>query len=442
MADLKGNNPGAQGGIDRRTVLLAGATTTVGLFGAAGSGAASAAQAAGSSGWAPDNASLPPEIRADIERRSKLKEELTKPAGLRPNAQLDGRFPVSYQTSVAQAMKYVVDYFAAFASRDVAAVAKTLHFPYATYEGIEPLVYRNEREFIENPPPSLNVTTGQYKNFMPGVYDMLVRPGTYDIMDNLQLRTYNPVNVGIELCYTRYNGRGETIGINQGIYGVTNNDGKWGIQLSSIIFTPSAYIGIKYNDAVESHLRRGRTGMMAWSVHDAEMLRRSNGGTERRRTERKSASIAAPPGTDHWIRAARAGTPMQPYNTKGRISRLSVSGEIQATRLPQDELPHVQYNMKEANGEDGYFYELASGGVGKYAYTLTLPDSQVLHAGPEKAHTLGGYIRYTADGQQITETRSLGIMVYDGVGAIWEGSGGFGQTMRRDCTNDPDRTPG
>ena len=95
--------------------------------------------------------------------------------------------------------------------------------------------------------------------------------------------------------------------------------------------------------------------------------------------------------------------------------------------------------MKGPNGEDGYFYELASGGVGKYAYTLTLPDAAVLHVGPDKAHTIGGYVRYTGDSRQITETRSLGIMVYDGKQSRWESGGGFGQTMRRDCTNDPGR---
>jgi hypothetical protein len=412
------------------------------LFGSASAGVLGAvmgtgafAQSTEQQQWAPDNSSLPPEIRQDLERRAKLKEELPKPAGLRPNAQLDGRFPVSYQTSVAMAMKYLLDYFAAFSSRDLQGVASTIHFPYATYEGIEPIVYQTADEFIKNPPPSLNVTNGQYKQFMPGVYDLLARPGTYDIMDNLQLKTYNPVNVGVELCYTRYRANGEKIGINQGIYAVTNNDGKWGLQLSSIIFTPADYVGQEYRDAVEAHLRQGRTGMMAWSYHNPDMLRASSGG---RPSDRKIASITAPPGTDHWIRAARAGTPMEPYNTAGRTSRLTVSG-TNVARQADATTPRVANNMKEANGEDGYFYELASGGVGKYAYTLTLPDSAVLHAGPDKAHTIGGYIRYTADAEPITETRSLGVMIYDGIAGRWENGGSFGQTMRRDCTNDPVR---
>jgi hypothetical protein len=125
------------------------------------------AETATQQGWTPDNASLPQGIRDDIERRLKLTEELPKPAGLRPNAQLDGRFPVSYKTSVPEAMKYLTEYFAAFSSRDLAGVASTLHFPYATYEGVEPIVYQSVQEFINNPPPSLNVTQQEYKKLTP-----------------------------------------------------------------------------------------------------------------------------------------------------------------------------------------------------------------------------------------------------------------------------------
>jgi hypothetical protein len=422
------------------TATAAAASAAVSVLGTIGTMPAFAQPARqAQQGWRPNNDALPPDIKADIERRSKLTEELPKPAGLRPNAQLDARFPVYFQTPVAQAMKYLTDYFAAFCSRDLDGVASTLHFPYATYEGIEPIVYETAKEFLASPPPSLTVTDKEYDHFIPGVYDLVARPGTYDILDNLQLRTYNSVNVGLELCYTRYRADGEKVGINQGIYAVTNNDGKWGLQLSSVIFTPTQYIGFLHPGALETHLRQGETGMMAWSYHDPEMLRISgNGGITP--TPRRTASITAPPGTDHWIRAARAGTPMEPYNTKGRTTRLSVSDPNRPRAAAAGgALPSESYNMKGPNGEDGYFYELASGGVGKYAYTLTLPDSSVIHVGPDKAHTIGGYIRYTGDSHPITETRSLGIMVYDGKQSRWETAGGFGQTMRRDCTNDPGR---
>ena len=105
MADGKAENVGFLN-INRRDFLVAGASA--GVLGAMGAERAFG-QAYGQDEWKPDNLSLPPDIRQDLDRRAKLKEELPKPAGLRPNAQLDGRFPVSYQTSVAAAMKYLMD---------------------------------------------------------------------------------------------------------------------------------------------------------------------------------------------------------------------------------------------------------------------------------------------------------------------------------------------
>ena len=79
---------------------------------------------------------------------------------------------------------------------------------------------------------------------------------------------------------------------------------------------------------------------------------------------------------------------------------------------------------------------MAGGGVGHYGYTKDLAESRVLHAGPEKAHAFGGYIRYTPDHVAISETRSLGIMIFDKRQGVWLTGGSFGQSIRRDRTND------
>ena len=156
-------------------VLASGAAWVVSVLGTIGATPAFAQSARpAQQGWTPNNDALPPAIKADIERRSRLTEELPKPAGLRPNAQLDSRFPVYFQTPVAQAMKYLTDYFAAFVNRDLDGVASTLHFPYATYEGIEPIVYESAREFVASPPPSLTVTEKDLLIISsPGVYDLV-----------------------------------------------------------------------------------------------------------------------------------------------------------------------------------------------------------------------------------------------------------------------------
>lgn len=397
-------------------------------------------------GQAPNNGNIPPDMEADIESRAKTPEELPKPAGLRSNSMLDARFPVYYRPSLAEAMRVLTEYFALFSTRDLGGLASTMHFPYATYEGVEPIAYKSAQEFIANPPPSLNVSNKDNAQSIPGTYNMVIRPGTYDILDSLQLHTYNPINVGLELCYTRYRADGHKIGISQGIYAVTNNDGKWGLQLSSVIFTPVDYIGISYNDATEALLRQHRTGYADLSYHDVDMIRLRGlagvagppPGNTRARTTRRTASIMGDAGAVSYLDAARAGAPMEPYNTKGVKSRLRISDP----RNPENDFEGGPSSRVTSNiwvtpeGGMGPFYELAGEGSVKYSYTLVLPDMRVLHASPDKAHTMTGYIRFTPEHEVISETRSLGIMVYDRKNERWENSSGYGQMTRRDCTND------
>src|SRR5579871_3976549 len=371
--------------------------------------------------------------------RCKAAEELPKPKNLKPGGMLDARYPAYYRTSVPEAMRLLTEYFAAFNDRDMAAVARTLHFPYATYEGPEPLIYKSAAEFVRNPPPSI---------FESDKADSQLRQGTYDIIEVLQVHTFNPVNVGLELSYSRFRADGYRLGINQGIYAITNNDGKWGIQLSSIIFTPTEYIGKHYNDAQEAMLRQGRTGMAAFGDHDYDLLTNLGWGTGQgnRRTARKTASIAGAPGATTFFLSGWADKPMQPYNSKGRKSRLAVTGvqdaaEINALAADNDSIAQYERGLNKTNivtagGRPGWFFAMAGGGVGHYGYTKHLPDSRVLHAGPEKAHSIGGYIRYTPDHVFISETRSLGITIFDKREGVWVNGGGLGQSMRRDRTND------
>jgi hypothetical protein len=65
---------------------------------------------------------------------------------------------------------------------------------------------------------------------------------------------------------------------------------------------------------------------------------------------------------------------------------------------------------------------------------MNLPGAKLLHATVNKAHTLGGYLRYTRDHVLISETRGVGIMVYRN--NEWAPSGGMGNVMlHHDRTN-------
>ncbi|HYM33900.1 MAG TPA: hypothetical protein VET48_00820, partial [Steroidobacteraceae bacterium] len=84
-------------------------------------------------------------------------------------------------------------------------------------------------------------------------------------------------------------------------------------------------------------------------------------------------------------------------------------------------------NLKE-------FVELAGGSVGEYDYTRLRPDRPlVIHATHDKAHTLNGYWRFTADGRLISETRGVGIRIYKG--GHWGDAGGLGQVTHHDRSN-------
>jgi hypothetical protein len=431
LPDEKVEHHESQPNEERRRFLQGAAA--VGALGALSVTRAAAQQAPN------DNSNFPPDVRAEIDRRAKDPSELPKPAGLRANSMLDARFPVYYKSPVVEGVRVLTEYFSAFADRNLSEAAGMLHYPYATYEGVEPIVYKSAEEFISSPPPSLNVSQKDDVKTRRGTYDTLTRPGTYDILDNLQLRTFNPVNVGLELCYTRYRADGYKLGINQGIYAITNNDGRWALQLSSVIFTPADYVGINYNDALEASLRQSHTFMADLSYFDVDRIREMSAGLQSNSGSagRVTASITGDPNAVSYLVAARAGVPMEPFNSKGVKSRLRVIDPNNPANNFGVGGPSLGNLWIAPDGKSkGYFYTTAGEGAVAYAYTLTLPDARVLHACSDKAHTIGGYIRYTRDNEVISETRSLGIMVYDRKNERWENSGGYGQMTRRDCTND------
>jgi hypothetical protein len=356
-----------------------------------------------------------------------------KPAGVKTGAMFDCRFPESYEVSVPQAISVLTQYFAALSRRDLRALAKALHYPVAIYEGVEALVVDSEANLIANPPPSMNVA-GTLTPGVKGHGGLTIRKGSYDMLDVMQVHTFNPVNVGLELVFSRYDADGEKLEVCEGLYGVTNNDGRWAVQLISTIYTPASQVGVQYRDAVEHQLRSGRDWMMGWSQSDGKLLSMRPGSPG------KHASIAGGtggdlaggamprsgggPGADYFLRSAEANRPMALYGTKGVKSRLSVRSASGGR------------GTGETYSPDRFerFDRLAAGQVGKYGYTMVLPNQRVLHATVDKAHTFGGYIRYTPESVQISETRSLGIITYSY--GQWGSAGGFGQSMYRDRSND------
>jgi hypothetical protein len=113
---------------------------------------------------------------------------------------------------------------------------------------------------------------------------------------------------------------------------------------------------------------------------------------------------------------------MSGWRTKGVKSRLVVT-----TRSAATESRAIDTNLAE-------FTDLAGGSVGTYAYTRDRPVRPVvIHATHDKAHTLNGYFRYTADGTLISETRGVGIRIYKA--GHWGSAGSLGQVTHHDRSN-------
>jgi hypothetical protein len=343
--------------------------------------------------------------------------EFPAPPGLRKGAQLDSRFPVSFATPVSQGLRLITEYFTALSERNLEAIARTLHFPFAIYEDIEPVVVQSAADFMSNPPPSLN-GTGKGKT--------RINPGSYDLLESINVHLYCPIGGAFSLSFTRYTPDGHKLLACDGMYGVTNNDGRWAIQMASTIVHEVDFLGVAYPDAEAADIRGNQNYLAAFGYGNEAALndpKSSRGSYEAPLpVGTRTASVNFGYGPRERSRDAREGRPTIGWRTKGVRSRLGVSTVTEESRNRA-----ITTNLAE-------FIELAGGAVGPYAYTRDRPVRPVtIHATHDKAHTLGGYLRYTADGSLISETRSVGIRIYKN--GQWGSAGGFGQVTHHDRSN-------
>jgi hypothetical protein len=333
----------------------------------------------------------------NAKKKTTQEMELATPKGLRHGSQLDSRFPVSYETSVPEATRVIIEYFKSLSQRDMAGVAKSLHFPFALYEDIDPVVVESKTALLKNPPETINVT---------GKGKTRVLKGSYDLLERLELQTFSPVGAVLTMSFMRYTPNGHKLAMCDGMYVVTNNDGKWAIELYSTIFTPSDYIGVKYPEVENAVFTRSRDWMLGYYNRDQAMLNRC-------RLPGKTAGLTIY-GPRERAGNARNNIPMAGYRAKGIKNRLRV------TEMTQEQIDSADANFDQFAG-------WAGGGIGEWAYSLGLPDIRVLHATVNKAHTMGGYIRFVGDHQVVSETRSPGIIVYRN--GRWGMAGGPGNMM-------------
>jgi hypothetical protein len=343
--------------------------------------------------------------------------EFPKPDGVRAGGQLDSRFPVSFAIPVSQGLRLVTEYFTALNQRDVEGIARTLHFPFAIYEDIEPVVVQTAADFVSNPPASLNGTAKGKSRILRG---------SYDLLESVNIHLYGPVGTAVSLSFTRYTPDGHVHLLCDGIYSVTNNDGRWAIQLASTIVHEAPYIGLQYPDAEQADIRGSQNYLSQFGYGNEAVLndpRSSRGSYEPPLPAgTRTASVNFGYGPRERSRDARLGRPTEGWRARGVKSRLVVSVRSEETLNRQ-----IETNLAE-------FIDLAGGSVGEYAYTRDRPVRPVvIHATRDKAHTLGGYLRYTADGTLISETRGVSIRIYKN--GHWGTVGSLGQVTHHDRSN-------
>jgi hypothetical protein len=350
----------------------------------------------------------------EAQPRPAAAEDFVKPTGVRTGGQLDSRFPVSFETPLAEGFKLMVAYFTALSQRDVQAMSRLLHFPFAIYEDIEPIVVQNAAQFIAAPPPSLNPGSGKSK----------IMPRSYDLLEGINVHLYCPVGAAFSLSFTRYTPDGQKLLACDGVYSVTNNDGRWAIQLVSTIVHEVDFIGVTYPDAEAAATRAEQNYLAAFGYGNEAIL---NDPASSRGTYEppfpvgtRTASVNFGYGPRERARDARENHPMSGWKTTGVKSRLAVNTRSATDRTINTNLPE--------------FNSLAGGSVGTYAYTRDRPVRPVvIQATHDKAHILNGYFRYTADGTLISETRSVGIRIYKA--GHWGSAGSLGQVTHHDRSN-------
>ncbi len=345
------------------------------------------------------------------------KLDFPKPAKLLPGAQLDSRFPASFATSVSEGLRLVVAYFTALSQRDLAGIAETLHFPFAIYEDVDPIVVETAADLLSSPPPSMNAT---------GKGRSLIAEGSYDLLESVDVHLYCPVGGVFSLAFSRYTKDGHKLLDCEGIYSVTNNDGRWAIQMASTIIHERGYENNAYPDAEMAHRVGSQGYLAAFGYRDEELL--NDRSKARGRYEpplpvgTKTASVSFNYGPRDRSQNARDNKPMIGWKVSCVKSRLRVS-EVTADAGTGT----LSTNLDQ-------FVELAGGTVGDYDYTRLRPERPlIIHATHDKAHVLGGYWRYTSTSELISETRSVSIRIYKG--GHWGNGGSMGQVTHHDRSN-------
>lgn len=354
--------------------------------------------------------------------------EPEKPKGLGRRSMLDHRFPVCYQNSVPQGVSVLMQYFQALSERNLKGIADLVHFPFASFESIDAVLVKTPEDLLAHAPASMNMSLRpeRYTD-----HDGYLKPGAYDIFEGLEVHNVDPNLCAMSMVYTRYGPDGNKLHRCEGIYTVTNNDGRWAIQAMSTIFTPAHMIGVVFQDTIEAAKRLRVDHDLAYQDSDRDVEPGANG-------QPPGSSLRIDNGGSPW-NLGPGGKAMDQFKFKGVKSRISVTTAEQArAALRQTPAQGAPKTREQELADYADYRKLMSSTTGEnwgWVYGV-LPETRILHHTYNKAHRFSGAIRFTASGEFINTNTDLTVITYRK--RKWAQSGGFAYTTPHDRSNDID----
>jgi len=403
---------------------------TAGLIGVAGTAASAMAQGQSQAGGA--TGATPPlctagSIPADLVQPP-------EPEGLSRNAPgtlVDNRYPITFERSVPATVAVLTQHFKALLERNLEGIADTMHYPFASHEQYAnhwPMVVHTREEFFKSPPPSVNTTM---KPVRGSDQDGWLRPGLYDVLVGLEVLQFNPVMCNAAMTFDRYDENGKLVHRCQGVYLVSNNDGRWAIQLCSTIFTPASVLGGEWEDSIANAFRP--------RLNHVQSIWDGAAGPARHNTYPRVGVMGG--GVSTLTNRAAEG-PMAAFDPRGVTTRLSIQERPTdpAATPPAPQGPGQQTrppgwqpgDSGTGGGETGGYDELAKGQRG--GSTVKMRDGRVLHHNNTKVHLVSGVERWNTSGEELNTTQQVQVVTYKG--GVWARDLDFGYFDTHSRLND------
>ncbi len=378
-------------------------------------------------------------LQASQGTRQSRGPTLPPPKGLGVHGVPDLRFAMSYKEPAVESSRVMMQFFKALCARDLRGMGELCHYPLGSYEGTTGVLVDSLDELMAKPLPSIN-TMENPERWTD--HDGYITPGTYDVFHGFEILNSDAYAANVAMTYQRYTKDGKLAMQCDGVYCVTNCDGKWGINLMSTIFKPADLVGITYPNIVQAAL-------FTRIQHDIGPNTNDSDADIGDRQPGLSFGIRNPSGFDQAQMTASKQEfgGMSTFRTMGVKSRLTHS--VAQPERPGELSGDAGLNVRASGGDPNNQADVAKykddwkwyadmyerTGLGKWGWTIGyLPYSRVVHHTVDKAHVFSGLTRYVISGEIHDSSAELSIVTWKK--GRWAKAGGGAYITMHDRAND------